>query len=259
MLVEQFGGLLRRHRDPRGILVATSRDFAAAEPETYASIVAKLEGQGRWLPNISREEGATGAALERSEIPLPDVPKSRRVELYLLSPARAMRELGLREPPLRVAASDRETSLSPREAVRFYAPHLKEKGFTTKHRVWSDGSTEQLVGHTDSHHVIVHAERQRDGRTFVRLAWIAKTGLIVPAGKSVTLAGADASASILVSKSATSWEEADAVIKVRAGTRARVLASRKIGKEGKTILRYEVEIAATKERGWVHREVVRSL
>jgi hypothetical protein len=175
MIVQHLGDILRLHRDARGILVGKSSDLPEqSAARTYASIVAKLASTGRWIPNISHEEGATGAAVERSEIPLPDVPRSKRIELYVLSPARAMRELGLTEPPLRVVVSDRHTERTPTAICAFYKPLLVERGFTTKRRVWSDGSTEQIVGHTSSHHVIVHAERSDDERTFVRVAWITK-------------------------------------------------------------------------------------
>jgi hypothetical protein len=179
MIVQHLGDILRLHRDPRGILVGKSRDLpkrsSSTSGATYASIVAKLAPTGRFIPNISHEEGATGAAVERSEIPLPDVPRSKRVELYVLSPARAMRELGLTEAPLRVTVSDRLADRAPAEVLAFYKPLLAAKGFSTKRRVWSDGSTEQLVGHTSSHHVIVHAERNDvDAKTFVRVAWILK-------------------------------------------------------------------------------------
>lgn len=172
-IVALLGNVLRRHRDGRGILVGNARDVPSGKTgQSYATIVAELASTGRWIPNISHEEGATGAALERSEIPLPDVPRSRRIELYVLSPARAMRELGLTEVPVRVAVSDRDTTLSPKEVSEFYAPLLKAQGFATKRRVWSDGTTEQLVGRSSSHHVIVHAERNEGERTFVRVAWI---------------------------------------------------------------------------------------
>ncbi len=84
LLVEKFGDLLRLHRDERGILVgpAPALDrFKTLESATYAEIVAAMAPTGRWIPNVSHEPGATGAALERVDIPLPDLPRSRRVEL----------------------------------------------------------------------------------------------------------------------------------------------------------------------------------
>ena len=55
------------------------------------------------------------ALLEKVEIPLPDVPRSKRVEIYVLSPAKAMRELALEKPPVRAVCSDRLAQLTPKE------------------------------------------------------------------------------------------------------------------------------------------------
>jgi hypothetical protein len=175
ILPSAFGDLLRRHRDARGVLVAEAQHLPPlARAASYASIASALAAVGRWLPNDAHAEGASVRALERREIPLPDVPRSRAREVYVLSPARAMRELGLEQPPLRVACSERDTALAPAGVVAFYAPVVKTMGFSVKRRVWSDGSAEQLVGHTQGKHVIVHAEREDGGRTFVRVEWMPK-------------------------------------------------------------------------------------
>lgn len=262
MLVEQLGDVLRLHKDPRGILIApTGAVPADTSSATYASLVAAVGSTARWIPNISDEEGATGAALERREIPLPDVPRSRGIEFYLLSPARAMRELGLADPPMRVACVDRDTTLAPNEVIAFYAPRLKEQGFTVKRRVWSDGSTEQLVGHTPSHHVIVHAEKSGKARTFARLAWISKP-VRQPDGTSVVLAPDPGETVIVLTSSASSWNAADAVTEVPRGMRARIVQSTEVpAAAGKPVLRYEVEVVIghEKRRGWVHARAIRTL
>jgi hypothetical protein len=172
LLLAASADVLRWHKDPRGVLVAAERHLP--EPSgTYAAIVAKLAPTGVWLENLSREEGGLLAATERDEIPLPDAPRSRKGELFVMSPARAMRELALDEAPLRVVVLDRTTKLGPREVAAFYTPLVKARGFTLKRRVWSDGSAEQLVGRSASHTVLVHAERTPEPEgTFVRLAWI---------------------------------------------------------------------------------------
>lgn len=175
LLLDALGEVLRRHRDARGVLVADAHHLPPVERAgDYAELVAQLAPFGVWLPNEAGDEGAGLRALERREIPLPDAPRSRARELYVLSPARAKRELALEEAPLRVAVTDRDTALSPREVTAFYAPHVNALGFVTKRRVWSDGSAEQLVGHGSGRQVLVHAEREDGGRTFVRVAWILK-------------------------------------------------------------------------------------
>jgi hypothetical protein len=172
LLLAASADVLLWHRDPRGILVSAARHLPAPSG-TYAEIVAKLAPTGVWIENLSQEEGALLAATERDEIPLPDAPRSRKGELFVMSPARAMRELTLDEAPLRVVVLDRTTKLAPPEVVAFYAPLVKARGFTVKRRVWSDGSAEQLVGRSASHTVLVHAERTPEPEpTFVRLAWI---------------------------------------------------------------------------------------
>ena len=259
-LVDAFGEMLQLHDDPLGVLVVPSSALTQeAESMTYAKLVAKLAPSGRWIKNVAHEVGTTGASVERGEIPLPDVPRSRKVDLFLLSPARAMRELGLKEAPTRVACNDRNTALSPSDVVKFYAPLLKEQGFASKRRVWSDGSAEQLVGHTDANQVTIHAEKAEAGRTFVRLAWIAKpvkhaVGTIV---SLVADAGGD---TISLAKSATSPDGRETVATVTTGIKVRVVGSHEVdGGEGRSLVRYEVETEyGVKKRGWVHARSVRA-
>jgi hypothetical protein len=81
--------VLRWHRDERGVLVVPMEiaDLGGA----YAEIVAAHGARGRWLPNFSREPGADPMRDLRAEIPVPDVPKSRKVELFVMAPGRAVR------------------------------------------------------------------------------------------------------------------------------------------------------------------------
>jgi hypothetical protein len=164
------GELLSFHRDARGILVIPVRGLETPNGD-YAAIVAKYGSTGHWLPNLSSEPGANPERDMREEIGLPDVPRSRKVEIFVMSPARAVRELGLDDTPIRVVCLDRMSQLSPKEVSAFYLPRLREQGVKAKRRVWSDGSTEQLVAKTSTRKVIIHAEATSDG-TFVRLASI---------------------------------------------------------------------------------------
>lgn len=63
----------------------------------------------------------------------------------------------------------------------------------------------------------------------------------------------DGPPTVLVSRSVTSWKDEDAVVRAPRGTKARVLSVRELeGVGGRNIVRYEVEILATKKRGWIH-------
>jgi hypothetical protein len=137
----------------------------------YAEIVAAHGARGRWLPNFSREPGADPMRELRAEIRVPDVPKSRKIELFVMAPGRAVRELPLALPPLRVVCLDRTSELGPKEVSILYVPIQKQLGFATKRRVFSDGSTEQIVATKPGEQVVVHAERAEGGAgSFVRVA-----------------------------------------------------------------------------------------
>jgi hypothetical protein len=99
------------------------------------------------------------------------ISKSRKVELFVMAPGRAVRELPLARPPLRVVCSDRTSELGPKEVSIFYVPILRKLGFATRRRVFSDGSTEQIVATKPGEQVVVHAERAEGGAgSFVRVA-----------------------------------------------------------------------------------------
>ena len=164
------GELLAFHRDARGFLVIPVRGLETPNGD-YAAIVAKHAPSGRWLPNLSSEPGANPARDMRAEISLPDVPRSRKLEIFVMSPARAIRELELAVAPVRVVCLDRLSQLSPTEVSAFYLPRFREAGVRAKRRVWSDGSAEQLVAEMGGRRVVVHAEVTGDG-TFVRIASI---------------------------------------------------------------------------------------
>jgi hypothetical protein len=159
--------VLRWHRDERGVLVVPLR--ISALDGAYAEIVTAHAKRGRWLPNFSREEGNDPMREMRAEIPVPDVPRSKRVELFVMAPGRAVRELPLAAPPMRVVCLDRTSELVPHEVSIFYVPILKKLGFATKRRVFSDGSGEQVVATKPGEQVVVHAERAARG-SFVRVA-----------------------------------------------------------------------------------------
>ena len=163
------GELLGFHHDRRGVLVLPVRGMETPNGP-YAALVAKHAATGVWLPNLSREPGANPAREMRDEIDLPNVPRSREVEVFVMSPARAIRDLGA-VAPVRVVCVDRISQLTPKEVSGFYLPLFRAQGIKAKRRVWSDGSTEQLVLRMGDRNVIVHAEAGEDG-TFVRLASI---------------------------------------------------------------------------------------
>ncbi len=164
------GELLGLHDDERGILVIPVRGLETPNGD-YRSIVAQYASTGRWIPNLSNEQGANPARDMREEIELPDVPRSRTLEIFVMSPARAVRELGLNKPPIRVVCMDRLSQLSPKQVSDFYLPLFRARNMKVKRRLWSDGSTEQLVAQSGSRRVVVHAEDSDDG-TFVRIASI---------------------------------------------------------------------------------------
>jgi hypothetical protein len=164
------GELLQHHRDARGVLVIPVRGLETPNG-TYAEIVAKYASTGRWVPSLANEPGVNPERDMRAEIPLPDVPRSRKVEIFVMSAARAMQLFTLDADPLRVVCLDRLSQLSPKEVSGFYLPHLRGLGCKAKRRVWSDGSAEQLVATTPSGQIIVHAEQSDEG-TFVRVASI---------------------------------------------------------------------------------------
>lgn len=163
------GELLGFHEDRRGILVIPVRGMETPNGP-YAALVAKHADSGRWIPNLADEPGADPVRDLREEIPLPDVPRSRRVETFVMSPARAVRELGA-VAPLRAVCVDRISQLTPKEVSAFYLPKLRAQGIKAKRRVWSDGSTEQVIAQIADRKVLVHSEVADEG-TFVRLASI---------------------------------------------------------------------------------------
>ena len=100
-LIDRLGGILREHRERRGILVADITD-PTDEPigDSYEALVKELERRGRWIAYASTEQKP--AVLDRAEIPIPDPPRSKVVAFEVVPPARAMREHALTETPKRV-------------------------------------------------------------------------------------------------------------------------------------------------------------
>jgi hypothetical protein len=160
--------VLRWSRDERGVLVVPDSELMLDE-RPYDEIVRLFEGSSLWIPNLEGAPGNDPMRELRESIPVPDVPRSRKMELFVMAPGRAIRELPLVEVPLRVACLDRTTDLAPEDVSAFYLPILRADGFTVKRRKWSDGSTEQLVASRPGEQLVVHAERAAGG-TFVRVA-----------------------------------------------------------------------------------------
>lgn len=83
-----------------------------------------------------------------------------------------MRELALQEAPLRVVCRTSRAKVRPIDASSFYLPKMKTLGFTTKRRVWSDGSAEELRGEKAGASLHVFAERDGADAIFLRVAFI---------------------------------------------------------------------------------------
>jgi hypothetical protein len=163
--------LLKAHHDNRGVLIIPVRGLETPNG-TYEQIVARYAATGRFIPNFAKQRRAANPIREmREEIPLPDVPNSKPVEIFVMDPERAVRELPLSTEPGRVVCVDRMSELQPDEVSDFYLPLLRRKGYSTKRRVWSDQSAEQLVAKSGARMMIVHAERADEG-TFVRVALV---------------------------------------------------------------------------------------
>ncbi|AKV04422.1 hypothetical protein AKJ09_11085 [Labilithrix luteola] len=162
--------LLAGHRDPRGVLVSSGNPKSEPRGKTYDQLVAELSPNGRWIPN----EGAAliDVAGEDREIPVPPLPKAKPIEVYVLSPARAMRDLALQEAPLRVVCRTSRAKARPVDASTFYVPKMKALGFTTKRRVWSDGSAEELRGEKAGASLQVLAEQDGADAIFLRVTII---------------------------------------------------------------------------------------
>lgn len=162
--------LLSAHDDARGVLVAPADVFAEPPGRTYDELVVALAPTGRWITNAGPSLRVVAGA--RGELPLPDYPKSKPVEFYVMSPARAMRELGLDKPATRVVRADSFARAKPAEVSAFYLPKLKALGFKTKRRVWSDGSAEELVGEQVEARLMVYAEKSGAREVFVQLTHV---------------------------------------------------------------------------------------
>lgn len=162
--------LLAEHRDPEGVLVVPVRELVTPSGD-YVALVRKLGGGGRVVPCSAMRSGEHTPTALRAEVDLPNPPSSRAIETFVMPPARAFEELGLATPPIRAVCVDRASELSPREVSGFYLRELRRRGIKAKRRVWSDGSTEQLLAWNAGRRYLVHAEETEDG-TFVRLASI---------------------------------------------------------------------------------------
>ncbi len=78
-------------------------------------------------------------------------------------------------------------------------------------------------------------------------------------GTPVVLGSTDGPKTVLLSRNATSWTDADAVARVPVGTKAHVTAAKEFNAaEGRVLLVYEVAVDATKQRGWVRDYAVRA-
>jgi hypothetical protein len=74
---------------------------------------------------------------------------------------------------------------------------------------------------------------------------------VIGIGTAVTLTDENAP-TVSVSRSASSWGDADIITRVPRGTKARVLAMKSFnGGAGTPMVRYDVELSGGKQRGWV--------
>jgi hypothetical protein len=172
-LVERLGpDLLRGHQERRGILVADVVD-PTDEPvgDSYEALVKELEKRGRWIAYVG---AAKPAVLERSEIPIPDPPRSKVLDFQVVPPARAMREHALTEPPKRVVRRNLSARGTTADIVSFYLPKLDAAGFEVQHDTWPKRKTEELDGLRKDARLVIGAVATSDREVFVQLLFITR-------------------------------------------------------------------------------------
>jgi hypothetical protein len=156
--------LLKEHREKRGVLVADVGD-PTDEPigDSYEDLVKELGRRGRWLSN-------EGSVID--ELPVPDPPRSKLLELVVVPPARAMREHALTETPKRVIRRNVSAKGTTADIVAFYRPKLAELGFEIEHDEWPKKKTEELDGLKKDARLVIGAVATSPGDVFVQLLFI---------------------------------------------------------------------------------------
>lgn len=164
--------LLREHRERRGILVAEVVD-PIDEPigDTYDTLVRELEKRGRW---IAYADAAKPDVLDRSEIPMPDPPRSKVLDYQVVPLARAMREHGLTETPKRVVRRNLAARVTTADVVSFYIPKMEAAGFEVQHDSWPKRKTEELDGLRKDARLVIGAVATSATEVFVQLLFITR-------------------------------------------------------------------------------------
>jgi hypothetical protein len=158
--------LLEEHKERRGVLVADVGD-PTDEPigDSYEDLVKELGRRGRWLSN-------EGAVLH--DLPVPDPPRSKLLELVVVPPARAMREHALTETPKRVIRRNVSAKGTTADIVAFYRPKLEALGFTIDHDEWPNKKTEELDGLKKDARLVIGVVATSASDVFVQLLFIAR-------------------------------------------------------------------------------------
>lgn len=178
-LLERLGDILREHKERRGILVADITD-PTDEPigDSYDALVKELEKRdrgGRWIAYANADaKGAKAAVLDRSEIPVPDPPRSKVAAFEVVAPLKAMREHALTETPKRVVRRNLTARGTTADIVSFYIPKLEAAGFEVEHDSWPKKKTEELDGLRKDARLVIGAVATSSTEVFVQLLFITR-------------------------------------------------------------------------------------
>lgn len=172
VFVESFerlpADLLNEHREKRGVLVADVGD-PTDEPtgDSYEELVRELERdrKGRWLSN-------EGNVID--DLPVPDPPRSKLLEVVVVPPARAVREHALTETPKRVLRRNLSVKGTTADVVAFYRPKLRDLGFEVEHDEWPKKKTEELDGLRKDARLVIGAVATSPSDVFVQLLFITR-------------------------------------------------------------------------------------
>ena len=178
-LIDRLGGILREHRERRGILVADITD-PTDEPigDSYDALVKELEKRdkgGRWIAYANADAGGKGgkaAVLDRAEIPVPDPPRSKVIAYEVVPPVRAMREHGLTDQPKRVVRRNLTARGTTADVVSFYIPKLEAAGFDVQHDSWPAKKTEEVDGLRKNARLVIGAVATSTTEVYVQILMI---------------------------------------------------------------------------------------
>jgi hypothetical protein len=172
-LIERLGpGILREHQERRGILVADVTD-PTDEPigDSYDTLVKELEKRGKWIAYRNADKPLL---LDRSEIPVPDPPRSKVLAFEIVPATRAMREHALTEKPKRVVRRNLSARGTTGDVVSFYIPKLEAAGFEVQHDAWPKKKTEEVDGLRKDARLVIGVVATTSTDVFVQLLYITR-------------------------------------------------------------------------------------